>query len=348
MSGCFLASTDPIARFSCTEDVCYPMESILFDGTTSSCGSRGEITSFLWDFGDGLDASGSEVSHSYSSSGVYNITLTVVTEDGRRNTCSKTIQVLDALVVPTMFSTLQAAIDSAVDGDVVVVMPGTYATAAVIRGKDITLQSTDPTDPAVVDATILVPASFTGPSSEKPIVVISQGSAATVAGFTITGSIACPACATGAIYIRDASPTIRNNHIRDNQDGGITAFEADPTIQGNVFSNNRCTRKGPSGGAIHAYSCRRGLTITSNVFRGNSARGGGAIYVANSCGDISPGTAAPHHLSHNVFEGNEATEYGGGAVFVEYGARLNSASIESQNTFTSNAPDDVFYVLPPD
>jgi len=272
------------------------------------------------------------------------VTLTVETEDGTLDAHSETIHVLDAIVVPVMYSTIQEAIDFAKNGDTVVVLPGTYEVSVAIRRKRITLQSTNPEESSSVEQTILSPI----PNTTLPIVTIAEDSSATVAGFTIRDSPGCASCTSGAVFVREASPTIRDNHFINNTDGSILAFEASAKITGNTFLNNHGTFRGLSGAAIHGYNCRRGLTITSNIFRDNSAKSGGAIYLASSCADLTPGIATAHFLSSNLFERNTATEFGGGAIFVEYGARLNSDTLESTNTFQANSPNDVFYVVPPE
>jgi PKD repeat protein len=53
-----------------------PEESLFFDGSGSTAGAGG-IVSYAWKFGDGSTASGPTASHSYASSGVYTVTLTV-------------------------------------------------------------------------------------------------------------------------------------------------------------------------------------------------------------------------------------------------------------------------------
>jgi len=53
------------------------------------------------------------------------------------------------------FTTIQAAIDAAQDGDVIVVHPGTYYENIRFDGKNITLRSLDPEDGQVVASTII-------------------------------------------------------------------------------------------------------------------------------------------------------------------------------------------------
>jgi anionic cell wall polymer biosynthesis LytR-Cps2A-Psr (LCP) family protein len=53
------------------------------------------------------------------------------------------------------YPTIQSAINAAVTGNLVVVATGTYPENIDFLGKDITVQSTDPLDPAVVSETTM-------------------------------------------------------------------------------------------------------------------------------------------------------------------------------------------------
>lgn len=68
-----------------------------FDGT-SSADPDGSITSYEWNLGDGTTASGDSTIHAYSSSGVYNVSLTVTDNEGATNTVTKSITVTELTI----------------------------------------------------------------------------------------------------------------------------------------------------------------------------------------------------------------------------------------------------------
>ena len=80
----------PVARISssCTDLGCS------FDGS-GSADSDGTVVSYLWDYGDGVTASGASTSHDYGSGGSYAVTLTVSDDDGATATATATVTVTD-------------------------------------------------------------------------------------------------------------------------------------------------------------------------------------------------------------------------------------------------------------
>ncbi|MHC4478354.1 MAG: hypothetical protein ACYTEL_22170 [Planctomycetota bacterium] len=57
--------------------------------------------------------------------------------------------------VPGVYPNIQAGIDAAVEGDTVIVGPNTYYENIDFGGKSITVTSTDPNDPNVVETTVI-------------------------------------------------------------------------------------------------------------------------------------------------------------------------------------------------
>ncbi|UCF42466.1 MAG: hypothetical protein JSV99_07635 [Planctomycetota bacterium] len=84
------------------------------------------------------------------------------------------------ILVPDDYPTIQEAIDAAFPGDIIMVAPGLYEEHIKFSGKNVTLTSTDPADPNVVNDTIITGiVSFDG--SEDPN--------CTLTGFNIDGGI---------------------------------------------------------------------------------------------------------------------------------------------------------------
>lgn len=67
-------------------------QTILFDGT-ASVDSDGDITEYIWDFGDGSTGSGSTISHAYEESGSYLVVLTVTDNHGDSHAESTTVSI---------------------------------------------------------------------------------------------------------------------------------------------------------------------------------------------------------------------------------------------------------------
>jgi len=341
--GCtsFLWGT-PQAVFTHTPQVCYCHQQMTFDA--SGCSSeKDDIVSYSWTFSDGASADGINVQHTFINPGEYSVSLIITTEHGEEASVTHTVHVAAGLVVPTVYRTIKAAIDAAKDGDVVVVLPGTYHENINFLGKAITVQSTDPSNPDVVDTTVI-----DGQDIDYSIVRFANNetAASVLSGLTIKGGHKYDAHVGGGIYVREASPTIRNNHIRNQSaffaGGGIYLVESRARIIDNVFTSN----KSQSGGAIAVDGYARVPTITGNTFSENTAGEGGAIFITSTYLGSEPAGATLLILSDNTFTGNVATLYGGGAVKVEYSGALGLDTPDS-NTYSGNDPDDIFYVVPP-
>lgn len=236
------------------------------------------------------------------------------------------------LNVPNDFSTIQAAINAAVDGDIVIVEPNTYTGDGNrdidFNGLAITVRSTDPDDPDIVAATIIdcngIPGDpgiphrgFYFNSGEGPDSVLS--------GVTITNAYASLG---GAIHC-DADATIRNCVMTGNSSyggGGIyTGSYRSPIIINCLFSINSAF----DGGGIYneIYSTP---SITNCTFSGNSANhsGGGIFnrqanpniancdFIANSAGDDGGGMDSDFlcnpTVTNCIFNKNSAGDDGGG------------------------------------
>ncbi len=93
-----LDSTAPTANAGQNQTV-NEGESASFDANLST--DESGIVSYLWDFGDGASGSGKTVSHTYASTGVYTVTLTVQDAAGNNATTTVTVTVKTPPPPPT-------------------------------------------------------------------------------------------------------------------------------------------------------------------------------------------------------------------------------------------------------
>ncbi len=219
------------------------------------------------------------------------------------------------IYVPGQFSYIQDAIDSASDGDVIIVEPGTYYESIDFGGKNITLSSIDPDDPEIVDSTII-------DGLKRGTVVTfrnGEGPEAIIKGFTITGGSGTYEHLTGDFYDieinneghygggiiidNNSSPTISKNNIKANhvdKDGGGIAVLGDskPLISENTIVANSAY----SGGGVSVWFSDP--VIEKNIIRGNNCHNTGA--------GISIDFQAAPLIDSNEVYGNSATLSGGG------------------------------------
>ncbi|MHC5121640.1 MAG: family 16 glycosylhydrolase [Planctomycetota bacterium] len=213
-------------------------------------------------------------------------------------------------IVPDDYSTIQSAIVAAGTGDSVVVKPGTYPEHINFLGKAITVTSTDPSDWAVVESTII----DAGGTGSVVTFNSEEGTDSVLQGFVITGGYGTfdpllpPDIAFGSgIYCIFSSPTIRRNIITGNhgpntntllsQGVGIGAVLTEMVITENIITGN----DGFAGaGFLVAYG---NAVISNNVIDDNYAMIGGGVVVMDG-----------PKLINNTIVNNEAF-YAGGNVY---------------------------------
>ncbi|HHJ16702.1 MAG TPA: PKD domain-containing protein, partial [Gammaproteobacteria bacterium] len=94
-----VANQQPEARFSVTPASGEAPLDVSLDASGST-DDDGSIASYAWDFGDGGNASGETVSHTYTTAGTFTITLTVTDDDGDSDTASQSINIAAAGSLP--------------------------------------------------------------------------------------------------------------------------------------------------------------------------------------------------------------------------------------------------------
>jgi hypothetical protein len=171
---------------------------------------------------------------------------------------------------------IQATIDAAEDGDVIIAGPGTYFQSVDFNGKAITLRSSDGPDVTIIDATGLNTSVVTCTSGE--------GSGTRIEGFTITGGTGT-FTGTGTVGggMRNVSSDPRVYHciFVDNsadEGGAMYNFVADPVVMNCLFTDN----SGDTGGAI--YNQLSTAAFRNCTIAGNSTEGvdGGGMYSGSS------------------------------------------------------------------
>jgi predicted outer membrane repeat protein len=206
----------------------------------------------------------------------------------------------DILLVPDDFTTIQAAIDVAVDGDEVVVGDGIHAGVGNreldFGGKAITVRSENGPGSCVIDAE-KVSRAFLFQSAETPLSVVD--------GFTIrngsAGDGGAILCGTGA------SPTIHNCWFIGNRaldwGGAVNCMvDSDPLILGCLFWGNEARLGGAIGGMLSD------MTISDCEFIGNAALETAGLDAAGGAIMLFRGHPP---ISRCIFRNNEAQGAGG-------------------------------------
>jgi hypothetical protein len=174
------------------------------------------------------------------------------------------------LLVPDEYGSIQEAISAAVNGDVILVSPGTYTAMGpeVVNtsGLLIEIRSSDGPEVTIIDGEGL-----------HPVVVCTGYETADtiINGFTITGGVSSGW--GGGIFCRMSSPTFTNCIITDNmapeRGGGTYLHRADATFNGCTWTSNI------SDTGAGLYSAISSPVLNGCSFESNSAFiNGGAIH----------------------------------------------------------------------
>jgi YD repeat-containing protein len=166
--------------------------------------------------------------------------------------------------VPADQPTIQQAINVAVNGDTVLVSPGTYKENIDFHGKAIVVISQNGPATTTIDGgnlnTVVTFDSSEGLTSQLRGFTIRNGSASFGAGITMLG----------------ASPTIIANYFVSNTEGGggfgaaIGGNGSSPDIERNVFVNNSCDVQFLSG--VVSFVNGSSPIVANNIFHDNSCR----------------------------------------------------------------------------
>ena len=253
--------------------------------------------------------------------------------------------------VPMDQNTIQNGINSASNGDTVLVQPGTYNENIDFLGKSIMVSSLFLTteNPEMIELTII-------DGNENGSVVTfnsDETEDAHLLGFTLqngNGNYADPDGNGsfwnygGGVYCRDSQPTISHVSIENNTGnqgggGGLFCYNASPTVISSTITGNATD---DVGGGVYAREGSSPSFYQVSITENNAEFGGGIYFrnestpVLDSClvsgnwsGNSGAGLVLKNHanaiITHSWIQENESSELGGGLY-------INNASPEISNT----------------
>jgi len=211
------------------------------------------------------------------------------------------------LYVPDHFTSIQAAISSANDGDTIIVEPGLYTENIDFLGKIISLKSSNPSDNLIIESTVIEA------SNASPTVIFTRGETreSSLEGITIINGFG-----EKAIQIYSSNPTIKGNVIKDSSGGGILCeYDSSPLITDNKIINNG------SGSGFGIKCMLSSPRITNNCIIDNL--GSGIVtyfsqpFIGNNIisNNIGSSGISLDHFSQASIQGNTITDnmgFGGG------------------------------------
>jgi len=172
------------------------------------------------------------------------------------------------------FLTIQYAINTALNGDSIIVSPGTYSENINFSGKNVKVCSNFV---YTGDSTVISNTKIDGGANGFPVVkfVTGEGPGAQLNGFTVQNGLVALSLTGAGIQVHGwgASPTLKNLVIRNNtlvnqgEGAGMTVFNTEAlTILQNVKFLNNSSGQGVGGLKVHAGN----ISMTNVEFRNNT------------------------------------------------------------------------------
>jgi len=209
----------------------------------------------------------------------------------------------ETINVPEDYETIQEGIVASVDGDSVLVAPGTYYENINFNGKGITLGSWFCTtqDTSYISQTLI-----DGGQNESVVTFEnSEDTTSVLTGFSIINGSAS------------------NSNIHSHG-GGVNCWEASPKLENLLIENNSASHGTSlgSGGGIYGYDSN--LIIRNTIIRNNSAVDAGGGLVLNSFESI---------LENVVIENNSAGSIGGG-IYISLSSGILFENVTIKNNIS--------------
>lgn len=221
------------------------------------------------------------------------------------------------LLVPEQFSTIQDAVDQALNGDVVLVSDGVYSgdgnTDIVFHGKSVIVRGENGPENCIIDADGYQTAFF---------IQHLETTNARIEGLTVMN-----AWITG-IGCSRSSPTIRNCIIKNNgpiSSGILCTNRANPLIENCLIKDNIAQF---DGGGIRIEGQSSPTIINCEITNNFAADFGGGIFVSGGSTTIL----------HSSIIHNHAIDGGGGIYFINNSANLSNCTISGNSTGEISVP----------
>ena len=223
--------------------------------------------------------------------------------------------------VPAQYTTIQAAINGAVNGDTVLVAPGTYFENINFRGKNIVVTGTyfQSGNPQLISSTIINGSTPSHIDTASCVIIANHEDSTTVLqGFTLTGG-------KGTLWDDEHSP---GNRFREG--GGLLIQYSSPTIQNNIIHNNEAINNtgGVSAGGGGIRMGDSNPKVFNNIIMFNKGLYGPGVVLNYSGGTFK---------NNIVIQNSGATSFGGGGAFWILGTSPGTSRILENNTILNNS-----------
>lgn len=222
--------------------------------------------------------------------------------------------------VPADYRTIQEAIDSAAQGDTVLVAPGRYQENIRFRGKGIVVASEYllKHDPALIARTIIDGSHPAHADTASVVLFIEQEDTnAVLLGFTITGG-------KGTVWTDARDKTLYR------EGGGILCELSSPIIEHNLIEANEAIEVRPGLLSAGGGGIRCGYAepiIRHNVIRRNRGHYGAGVVLFHAAATVQ----------NNLIVGNQGgSGFGGSGVWAVGRLSFRLSNVIEQNTIVGN------------
>lgn len=219
--------------------------------------------------------------------------------------------------VPAQYATIQSGINASINGDTVLVQPGTYFENINFRGKNIVLTSRyyQNNDYSFIQSTVINGSTPVNPDTASCVVFHNNEDSTTVLqGFTITGG-------TGTKWTDEHGAGLFR------EGGGVLVAYCTPVIQNNIITGNHCLFEGvvsTGGGGLRIGDCYG--RVYNNIITDNSARYGAGIVLNYAGGE---------YRNNVIYKNYGSLEFGAGTAFW-LNSNYSRPRIIQNNTIVNN------------